>query len=516
MSALARLPISLDSERQRAALAVTLVVVCIALPFVIFQRTTAEMVSAWSRSETYTHCFAVIPIVLWLIWQRRAGLAALPVAPWLPGLALLALVGAAWLLMDVAAANAPAQFALVAMVPLLVATVLGTAWVRALAFPLAFLLFAVPFGDAIVPWLMDRTADFTVAALKLSGIPVYREGNRFMIPTGAWSVVEACSGVRYLIASLMLGTLYAQLMYRSTARRVAFIVASAVVPIVANWLRAYFIVLLGHLSNNTLAVGVDHLIYGWLFFGLVILLLFSIGARWREPVEVPVVRPGAVRLGGKRSATFAVIAAALALLPWSLLADAVHARGAALPVEATLAPVGEHPTWKPTHAGFTDWQPQLVAPTAMETRFFTDGIITVGVTRALYARQAKGSELVTAANQLTATDSRWVVLRRDHGPAPLGGETLQVARASLRGPREVFTVWRWYWRPGGATSSDVAAKLHLAWARLTGAPEAAAWVVVFTPGEPGDTAAAGNLERFTADMGPALHRSLRASLEATR
>ena len=58
--------------------------------------------------------------------------------------------------------------------------------------------------------------------------------------------------------------------------------ASIVVPIVANWLRAYLIVMLGHLSGNKIATGVDHFIYGWVFFGVVIGLLFWVGAFFRE------------------------------------------------------------------------------------------------------------------------------------------------------------------------------------------------------------------------------------------
>ena len=88
-----------------------------------------------------------------------------------------------------------------------------------IAFPLAFLFFAIPFGGFMLPWLMEMTADFTVSALRLSGVPVYREGMSFLIPSGAWSVVEACSGLRYLIASFMVGTLYAYLTYRSPRRR---------------------------------------------------------------------------------------------------------------------------------------------------------------------------------------------------------------------------------------------------------------------------------------------------------
>jgi exosortase len=109
---------------------------------------------------------------------------------------------------------------------------------------------------------MDRTADFTVAAIRASGVPVHREGNYFLIPSGRWSIVEACSGLRYLIASFMVGCLYAYLSYRSPVRRATFIAASIVVPIVANWLRAYMIVMHGHLPSNRIAVGDDHFISG--------------------------------------------------------------------------------------------------------------------------------------------------------------------------------------------------------------------------------------------------------------
>ena len=83
----------------------------------------------------------------------------------------------------------------------------GWAVTREIAFPLGFLFFAVPIGEFLVPTMIDYTADFTVAALRLTGIPVYREGNDFVIPSGNWSVVDACSGVRYLIASVMVGHL---------------------------------------------------------------------------------------------------------------------------------------------------------------------------------------------------------------------------------------------------------------------------------------------------------------------
>ena len=153
---------------------------------------------------------------------------------------------------------------------------------RSLTCPLLFSFVCVPIGEFMVPSMMNWTADFAAAAVRLSGIPLYREGLQFVIPSGNWSVVEACSGVRYLIASFMVGTLFAYLNYERPAKRAVFMVASLLVPILANWVRAYMIVMIGHTSDMALATGVDHLIYGWLFFGLVMFIMFWIGSYWRE------------------------------------------------------------------------------------------------------------------------------------------------------------------------------------------------------------------------------------------
>ena len=183
---------------------------------------------------------------------------------------------------ELTAVNALTQFALVATLILAIISTLGISVSRQIAFPLAFLLLSVPVGDFMMPKLMEWTAWFTVLALRASGIPVYQEGLQFVIPSGNWSVVEACSGIRYIIASVTVGTLFAYLNYVTLRRRLIFIAISFIVPVFANWLRAYMIVMIGHLSGNKLAVGVDHLIYGWVFFGIVIMAMFAIGARWSE------------------------------------------------------------------------------------------------------------------------------------------------------------------------------------------------------------------------------------------
>src|SRR5678815_5502160 len=278
-----------------------------------YGNTVHSMVAIWDRSETFAHGFAIVPISAWLIWRRRRAVAALEPRPGFFALPLLALTGFGWLLGQLAGAGVVQQYALVIMIPLLVWAILGNEVVRALFFPLSFLLLAVPFGEFLLPAMIEHTADFTVFALKLSGIPVYREGAFLTIPSGNWSVVEACSGLRYIIASLTAGLFYAYLTYRSLARRVLFVVASVVVPIVANWLRAYMIVMIGHLSGMKYAIGIDHLIYGWLFFGFVMMLLFWIGSRWREDIVTHQLVPDPVgRVKRDQPSLAAIMAATLA------------------------------------------------------------------------------------------------------------------------------------------------------------------------------------------------------------
>ena len=250
--------------------------------FALFWPTVYSMVEIWERSETYAHGYFIFPITAWLLWRCRAALAQIQPATELRGLTLLALAGAGWLLADAGSVNVMAQYGFIAMLIAVVLTLLGWPFVRAALFPLLFLFFAVPVGEFLIQPLMGVTADFTVALLQLTGIPVYREGMFFSIPSGNWSVVEGCSGLRYLIASVTLGVLYAYLTYRSWRRRLLFTVAAIIVPILANSGRAYLIVMIAHLSDMKLAVGIDHFIYGWVFFGLVMLLLFWIGSFWRE------------------------------------------------------------------------------------------------------------------------------------------------------------------------------------------------------------------------------------------
>ncbi len=221
-------------------------------------------------------------ICTYIIWTRRRRLAGLVPRANYWGLAIIVLLGFGWLLGQLASVLLVQQFALVAMVQALFLTVLGWRVTAVIAFPLLYLFFAVPVGDFLIPPLQDLTAEFVVAGLRLTGVPVFLDGVLIAIPTGSFEVARACAGVRYLIATLALGVLIAGIFYRSWPRRLVFVGLSIMVPIVANGRRAYGIVMIAHLSDFRLAVAVDHVVYGWVFFGFVTLVLLLLGASFRE------------------------------------------------------------------------------------------------------------------------------------------------------------------------------------------------------------------------------------------
>ncbi len=480
---------------------------------VAYWRTGAAMVAIWARSDTFAHGFLVAPITLWLVWRSRERLLQVAPRPSWWALAPLSVAGAAWLLGDLGTVNAVSQLSLVAMLVLAVPTVLGAGASARIAFPLAFLFFAVPVGEFLMPQLMEWTADITVLALRLTGIPVFREGQNFVIPSGSWSVVEACSGVRYLIASLVIGTLYAYLTYRSQTRRVVFIGISILVPIVANWVRAYMIVMIGHLSGNKLAVGVDHLIYGWLFFGLVILLMFWIGARWRD--DSPESDPGgslAATSGPAASAgEFLLVAlvAAVATTVWPLGSRVIERSDAAsLPALTGPTSLG---AWRATDGGLATWRPQFQNPSAELHETWRQGDDAVGLYVGYYRNQTLEQKLVSSDNALVKSQDAWTRVQGGSRPVEIAGQRFGVRTEELRGPGgDRLVAWYWYWIDGRLTSSDASAKAYIALSRLTGRGDDSAVVIVYSRKERQDAAEAA-LTAFLRDAGPAVETMLSAT-----
>lgn len=248
----------------------------------VYHESIVSMVTVWMQSKTYEHGFIIIPISLWLTWRKRDQVKQTPLGiSWTPVLIFI-LPTLCWMLGKAAGIALLEHIAAIFSLQLLLWALLGTALAKVLFFPIFYLVFCIPFGEQLIPYLQVITADITVFALQLSNIPVYREGLFLTIPNGLFEVAEACSGIRFLISSLALGTLFAYLSFNKWWKILIFVGFSFIFPIIANGIRAYGIVLIGYLSDMKYATGADHLVYGWVFFAFVIGVIFYIADKFAD------------------------------------------------------------------------------------------------------------------------------------------------------------------------------------------------------------------------------------------
>jgi exosortase A len=478
----------------------------------LFWPTLHSMIQVWERSETFAHGYLIFPISAWLVWRNRQTLATVPPRTDLRGLLLLALAGATWLLADAGSVNVIAQYAFVGMLVAAVWTLLGSAFVRAAFFPLMFLFLAVPVGEFLIQPLMGVTADFTVAMLRLTNIPVYREGMFFSIPSGDWSVVEGCSGLRYLIASVTLGLLYAYLTYRSWKRRLVFALAAIVVPVFANSGRAYMIVMIAHLSDMRLALGVDHYIYGWVFFGLVMLALFWIGSFWREDDQpAPQVSSGRelrVPSGADLRKLLPVAAVVLLLAGlWPAYGRWLDAR---TPPPLPPLQIEAQAGWQPA-AAFTTWVPHWVGADRQLRASYSQAGRQVMLELNYYATQRQDAELINSQNfMIRQKDPHWSNVGEAIVGVEIGGVPREVRQARMRGEDgQRLLVWQWNVVDQRPLVNDQLAKLLLAFDRVRLQRDDGLSVLIATPYEGADPdEAAATLARFAADMAPAVRYAL--------
>ncbi len=491
-----------DAQSWRTAL------VCLAAVLgcllALYWRSAADAVAVWYGSRAYNHCFLILPIVVYLILERRDRLAGIAPQPYPAALLALPPVGVLWLIAKIAGVIEGQQLMLVLAIQAILLAVLGKRVCRALRFPFLFLFFLVPTGDFLIPYLQEFTARFVVAGLRLSGVPVYSDGFLIAIPNINFYVAEACAGLRFLIAMIMLGFLFADFTYRSSARRIAFIALCAIVPIIANGVRAYGIILIAHLTNGQLAVEVDHILYGWLFFTIVMAGLVWIGWQFRD--EGPAryrPREAAPTVGASRQLAMVTVVA-LCLIAWPRAYAALLEREPSGQAGRLVLPEAVVP-WRAGEAT-EDWHPHFPGADLTALRSFHAGTGRVDLFAAYYRRQTDDKKLVSAANTI-AEDANGVISARSSAALTIDGQTIPVAVSRISTPRGKRVILSLYWVDNRFTANAIAAKLLQAKAALTGGRREAAFIALaseFAGDADGAIATVQDLAAHLGPLGPAL------------
>jgi len=247
---------------------------------VLFFDVARTLVADWSTDDNYSHGFLVVPVAVFLAWERRDALAAAPARPHAFGLVLI--LGS---LVVLGAGLLGAEFFLtrLAMVGVLTGAVLfvwGAAHLRLLAFPLAFLLLMIPlpailFNQIALP-LQLLASQVGEAGLRLAGVPVLREGNVMVLARTTLEVAEACSGIRSLVSLLTLGIVYGYFMDSRTWVRWLLALATVPIAVATNGLRVAGTGIAAHHYGPEAAEGFLHTFSGWLVFVSALALLFAL------------------------------------------------------------------------------------------------------------------------------------------------------------------------------------------------------------------------------------------------
>ncbi|MEG3082540.1 exosortase A [Sphingomonas sp. PB2P12] len=480
-------------RRHGIALAVVAAIILL-----IFRSDVRDLARIWWTSTTFGHCLFIGPVIAWLVWQRRTELAQLVPIGWWPGLALIAIGGFGWLMGDAASVGFARQLGLVMMLQGAALTILGPNVARGLLFPLCYAFFLVPFGEGLEPPLQTVTVAIVMPLLRLVGVPAVVDGVLIHAGRYYFEVAEACSGAKFVIAMVAFGVLVANLCFVSTRRRAIFLAVSVVVPVIANGFRAFGTIWAADLTSVEAATGVDHIIYGWVFFGVVMAGVLAIGWRWfdRAPDD-PAFDPASLQ-ALPRQRTGPVLAACLSLATVAVFpawSAAIAGRAQTLPAHIDLpdvpgwhrVPVSTRAPWMPYYPGADHY---------LFGRYADTSGATVDMAIAVFGSQREGRELIAFGTGVLREEDRWVRVADLPDIADTTGAGGSVMKITAPGPVERI-VATWY-RVGDATTHDeTLVKIETMKARLLGGPQRA--VAIHLSVEGNDRRP---FERFLHALGP--------------
>jgi EpsI family protein len=279
------------------------------------------MVRTWDASPMYSYGFTVPFVSAYLLWTRRAALAALTPRPsWLAGGSFL--LGGLGLTIAARAGGIQVleQVAFLLSLVGIVFVLFGAAYVRTGWAALAYLLLMVPLWDGFTESLHEpfqrRSAAMGMAMLRAVGIPVFREGTFITLPNLQIEVARACSGVNYLVAVLALGLPLAYVFLQDMWRRVVLIGSAILIAALSNGLRVALICVLAHYEVGSALHGPFHVLHGLFVAGIGYVVLFA-GLRALAPKdgarrEAPA--PAAAPAGPPAASVFVSARAAVALI----------------------------------------------------------------------------------------------------------------------------------------------------------------------------------------------------------
>ena len=240
-----------------------------------------RLVRQWIDDPDYSHGLLVPLLSAYLIWQRRDKLAEVPRKPSFVGLLVVLFALGLLFLGSLGAELFLTRISIIFTICGLIIYFSGWALLRAMAFPIAFLLFAIPipvliYNEIVFPlqFIASRFATSVLETLNL--FPIMREGNVLIMPGMRLEVVEACSGIRSLMSLLALAAGYGYMVEKSIPVRWFLVLAMIPLAIISNGTRVMITALMTNYIGPQAAEGFMHVVSGWVIFVVATVLFLGL------------------------------------------------------------------------------------------------------------------------------------------------------------------------------------------------------------------------------------------------
>lgn len=453
------------------------------LLIVLYWASWTQLVGIWINENTYTYCFLIPLVSLYVLYARWNEVTNLR-----PGWSLLGALaslggGLLWLLSDMADVDLGRQVALVVMLQGIVLSTFGWRVFWGVFFPLQYLWLMIPGWTFLIAPLQEVTLVLSEAMIRVTGVPLFVEGLIMEVPSGLYRVAPECSGLNFVLAAAALSLVFGNLMYNGLVKRAVAVVVSLAMAVLANGFRVAVIILFNHWGGTDIGLAGDHLTWGWGFFSLVVLLMIWLGSRFVDHKADQTITMDDLSITPRKSYSPLILMVFIPFLGATVVAPYAYAaqlhRNLAGARHVTFA-LPDRLGDAVSEANVTSrWQPEFPRADAAEKKVYAtdDGLFDVFV--AYYGVQRAGREVVAFDNDLIGDRYRSVAPERAE-VITIDGQEIPVVESLLGGGKTPRLVWYWYWIDGRYTRNSIEAKLLQAKANLLGGEQRAALVAVST------------------------------------
>ncbi|MFT6247882.1 MAG: exosortase A [Cognaticolwellia sp.] len=244
----------------------------------------------WDNSfddGTYSHAYLIPVISMYLYYHlSKTGQLIYRSTPSLLPTVMLCFSAILFFIMVTAQINLGYWAAMMAVLLSGVLVIYRTSW--QVIFPTLFLVFLMPGWGLLTTILQDVSVASVTFLMSLSGIPTYVEGNIVTIPAGVFEIADGCSGLRYLIVSLAISSLFNFLYIKNTRKALLFFSVAILGALITNWIRITALILIGEYTNMQSDLMTDHNMFGWYLYVPFMFLLFMWGNKLADNDQLSV------------------------------------------------------------------------------------------------------------------------------------------------------------------------------------------------------------------------------------